>query len=58
MVDDQPVLAKVVDVMGFAVAIRGFFFSFGGNGQFAKGRSTSIFDGLMVFLLQMSIKHL
>jgi len=51
-------LAKVMDVMGFAVAVVGFLASFVGNRQFVKDRSRTIFDGLMVFLLKMSVKGL
>ena len=56
MIDDQTLLAKVMDVMGFAVAVVSFLGSFVGNRQLVKDRSSAIFDGLMVFLLQMSIK--
>ena len=56
MIDDQTLLAKVMDVMGFAVAVVSFLGSFVGNRPLVKDRSSAIFDGLMVFLLQMSIK--
>src|SRR4029453_15506137 len=58
MMDDQAVLAKVMDVMGFAVAVVGFLCSFVGNRQFVEDRSSAIFDGLLVFLLKMSVKGL
>ena len=58
MLDDQPLLAKVMDVMGFAVAVVGCLGSFVGNQQFAQDRSNASFDGLRVFLLKMSVKGL
>src|SRR5215471_15438089 len=56
MIDDQALLAKVMDVMGFAVTVIGLLFSFVGDGQFTKDRSTLRFDGFMVFLLEMRVK--
>ena len=56
MVEDQPVLAKVMDVMGLTIAVIGLFFSFVGDGEFAKHRLAPIFEGLLVFVLQLSVK--
>jgi hypothetical protein len=58
MINDQTLLAKVMDVMGFAVAVVGFLGSFVGNRQCVKDRSSAIFAGLLVFLLKMSVKGL
>ncbi len=41
MIDDQSVLAKVMNMMGFAITVIGLFFSFIGDGQFSKDRITS-----------------
>ena len=56
MIDDQAVLAKVMDVMGVAVAVIGLLFSFVADRQFSKDRSTFRFDSFMVFLLEMRVK--
>lgn len=56
MIDDQTMLAKVMDTMGLAVAIIGLLVSFIGDGEFAKHWLAAIFDGLMVFLLKTRVK--
>jgi hypothetical protein len=56
VIDDHPLLAKVMDAMGFAVTVVGLLVSLVGDGQFAKHRWAAIFAGLMGFLLQMSIE--
>ena len=56
MIDDQTVLAKVMDVMGLAVAVIGLFFSFVGDRQGAKDGSSFRFDSLVMFLSQVSGK--
>jgi hypothetical protein len=49
-------LAKVMDTMGLAVAVIGLFVSFIGDGQFTKYRLATIFDGLMMLVLKLSVK--
>src|SRR6266699_2871450 len=55
MIDDQALLAKVMDVMGVAVAVIGLLFSFVAHRQFTKDRSTFRFDSFMVFLLDVHV---
>ncbi len=52
VVDDQPVLPKVMDTMGLAVAVVGLLFSFVSNGQLAKDRGVVGFEGVLVVFLK------
>jgi hypothetical protein len=58
MIDDQSMLAKVMDMMGFTITVVGLFFSFIGDGQFSKDGIASTLNGLLVLLLEVSIKHI
>lgn len=56
MIDDQSVLAKVMDVMGFTITVIGLFSSLISNGQLSKDGIASTLSGLLVLFLEMIIK--
>src|SRR5205823_6798399 len=53
MMDDQALLAKVMEVMGVAVAVIGLLFSFGAHRPLTQDPATLRFDSFMVCLLAM-----
>jgi hypothetical protein len=56
MLADQAWLAKVMDVLGVAVAVISLLCSFGGNRPLTKDRSTCGFASVRVCLLEMRVK--
>jgi hypothetical protein len=56
MIDDQTMLAKVMDPMGFTITVIGLSISFVGDGKFTKHRWVALLEGLMVVLVQLSVE--